>query len=181
MSIYNTKISYGSVSKLLHWTISIALIFMIVIGFYLKELSRFYTNIGMLHKSIGLILLAAMLVRFLWRCQNMSPVLPASVPRWQVRTSNFTHYVLYFLVFTMIFSGWVMSSAAGKAPNFFGMFLAPMPYIPLSTSLKIFGRNVHYYFGWILVALITLHILAAFKHHFINKDGVLRRMLPFGN
>ncbi len=178
MGIYNTKRSYGSVSKFLHWTISTTLIFMIVIGFYLKELKTLYTNISMLHKSIGIILLAVMLIRVFWRWKNTNPVLLESIPRWQARVSDFTHYALYILVFMMIFSGWIMSTAAGKPPNLFGMFHAPMPFIPLSASLKTFGRNAHYYLGWTLVALITLHFLAALKHHFINKDDVLRRMLP---
>ncbi|MDQ2994617.1 MAG: cytochrome b/b6 domain-containing protein, partial [Pseudomonadota bacterium] len=79
----------------------------------------------------------------------------------------------------MIASGWAKSTSSGYTPNFYGLFELPMPFIPVSDTIKDYAKEVHLTTVWIIIGLISAHILAALHHHFIDKDNVLRRMLPF--
>jgi len=174
--IRNTFTSYGVVSKLLHWLIFFLLIGMLTLGFFLEDIPKDYQGaIYNLHKVTGVTILFLMLIRLSWTLTNIKPLLPLDTPVWQRIAERIVHYSLYFFIILMALAGWVGSSAVRKYPHI-GGFTIEFP-VPESTVLKDFSFDIHYYVAFIIIGLISIHVLAALYHHFIKRDNVLRRML----
>lgn len=176
----NSEIQYGSVAQALHWVLAALMIGIIAVGYYMGGLAdddpsrgTFYS----LHKSTGILILALVIARITWRQFNRQPPLPESVLHWQKRTAHFVHWLLYGFMFAMPLSGWAMSSAAGKPIPFYGFFELP-PLIPKGSSYGGLAHDFHVLAWWGLLALITVHIIGAFLHHFYYRDTTLKRMLP---
>lgn len=170
---------YSPLSKLFHWVIALAVIGMLTMGFFLDDIpEQFQGTAYMLHKSTGITILFLMILRFIWIHAVGKPPLPVSIKPWEKILSRFVQYSFYALLVIMPLSGWIMSVAADKIPNYFGLFKAPLPGIEPNKSLAEFMAESHEIIAWILIAFITLHVLGALKHHFIDKDKVLKRMLP---
>lgn len=178
----NTETTYGSVAKWLHWLIFFFILGLLIAGFSLDFISDRPTKISVvvLHKAFGLTVLALVVLRIFWALSNIKPKLPTSIPAWQRFGSTSVHYVLYVLMLAMPLSGWMMATAANKAPSYFGLAVIPMPFVPVDKDLAKFANTSHWLLAWLIVGFVSLHILAALKHHFINKDNVLKRMLPGG-
>lgn len=178
MSLKNTTTSYGSVSRILHWLLFLLIIGMLIVGFLMGSLAKpFRFEVYTVHKSIGLCVLALMLFRIFWMSINPKPKLPLTTPRWQAIGAHTVQGLLYFILMAMPLSGWIMSTASDHIPSFFGWFKVPMPFIPLDKPLADTASSLHEIFAWTLIVLLLLHIGAALKHHYINKDDVLKRML----
>ena len=179
MPIRNTTTRWGSVAQLLHWVIVALIITQFVLGYK----AHWATGIAKLapvitHKSWGITILGLAIIRLVWRLMNPSPLLPADLKPWERAAAHVTHYGLYILLFVMPLTGWIASSARNFPVSWFGLVQLPdfvAPNRPLYDTLM----GIHYWLSWSLVAIATLHVLAAFKHHFFLKDDVLRRMLPF--
>ncbi len=177
--IKNTPTTYGSLSKFLHWTIALGVTFMLIIGFTMGSVAEpLSSKLYGYHEEVGLTILGILLFRIYWRWWNHVPALPNSIPRWQRAASTLTHYFLYIALIVMIGSGWAKSTSSGYTPNFYGLFELPMPFVPVSTSVKHLAKQIHITTLWIIISMLSLHILAALHHHFILKDNILRRMLP---
>jgi cytochrome b561 len=129
------------------------------------------------HKSIGLTIFALAVLRLLWRWYSPPPPFPAAMPRWQVNAARFTHYAFYALLFLLPISGLVMSAASNYPVSYFGLFTIPNVVAPDET-LKHIMKERHEMLFDILVAVAVVHVVAALKHHFVDRDDVLRRMLP---
>jgi cytochrome b561 len=172
-------IQYSSASKFFHWVIALAVILMLIVGFLLDDVpGSFKGTVYMLHKSTGITILFLMIIRFIWVHASGKPPLPETMRCWEVYLSRFVQYGFYVLLLLMPLSGWIMSVAADKTPVYFGLFKAPLPWIGTNKSLSDFMFESHSIIAWLLVGFITLHLLGALKHHFIDKDNVLRSMLP---
>ncbi|MDI1352354.1 MAG: cytochrome b [bacterium] len=170
---------YSAVSKWLHWIIALAVIAMLVMGFFLDDIPKEYKpNVYMLHKSTGILILFLMIIRFIWISLSGKPALPNSVAVWERFLSRFIQYGFYVLLIIMPLSGWIMSVAGNRVPVFFNLFNAPLPWVSPDKSLSEFMFESHQFIAWILIVFITLHVLGALKHHFIDKDNVLKSMLP---
>lgn len=177
--IKNTTTTYGSLSKFFHWTIALGVIFMLIVGFTMGSVAEpLSSKLYGYHEEVGLTILGILIFRIYWRWWNPVPVLPDTIPKWQRVASSFTHYLLYIALLVMIGSGWAKSTSSGYNPNFYGLFELPMPFVPVSTSVKHLAKEIHVTTVWIIISLVSLHILAALQHHFILKDNILRRMLP---
>lgn len=176
--IKNTKTRYGTLSRLLHWGVFLLVFGLIIIGFFMGDIGNKAVrgDVYTIHKFIGLSILTLMVFRLLWASLNPKPDMPKGTPTWERRAAHAGHYLLYAVVISMPLSGWIMASAANKAPKLFGASLA-FPGIPLSKPLAHNAANIHFILAWTIIALVCLHALAALKHHFINKDDVLKRML----
>lgn len=171
-------VAYARSIKILHWLIAALLILMLLGGFFVEAIPKASRgSFMMIHKSMGISILFLMLFRFFWVIYKGKPSLPETVPVWQRHLAHTVHYFLYFFVIAMPLVGWAMSMAANKVPIFWGLFALPLPFVPLSQALSAMLFEWHETIAWILIALLALHIAAAFKHHFINKDDVLKRML----
>lgn len=170
---------YHSVSKFLHWFIAFFIIAMLIVGFFLEDIPSDWQGLAYTgHKSIGITLLFLMIFRFFWVLRTGKPALPKTTPFWENALARSVQYALYVDVVAMVLIGWIMSTAAGYIPDYFGIYPWAFPGIepnePLAETLAI----AHEYGAWILIGLLVLHTAGALKHHIIDKDDVLRSMLP---
>lgn len=178
MQIKNTVDRYGFISKLLHWLLALAVIGMLIVGSLLDVLEG--PTQGAVygwHKSLGITILAFMILFILWSARNIKPRYPRDMPRLQITFASVVRYLLYIVVIAMCVSGWVFSTAKGKAPVVWGWFNLPAPFVPRSDSLGHTIKELHVYLAWTILGLLILHTIGALYHHFIRKDNVLKRML----
>ncbi len=176
----NTSERYGLVATLLHWLMGLAIIGMLAVGLYMTglELSPDKLKLYGLHKAIGITLLSAFILRVLWRLVNVIPSLPDAIPAWERWAAHASHFLLYTLMLAMPMTGWLMSSYAGFPVSVFGLFTMP-DLVAADKEMAEVMKEVHEWLAYGLIALITVHAGAALKHHFIDKDMILRRMLPW--
>ena len=170
---------YSTVSILLHWTIAVLLLVQILlVGDAMTEGDDARYWVG-LHKALGLSILALTVFRLGWRIVNPAMPLPAGTPRWHRLVARLTHGLFYAVLILLPLTGWLASSAVGRDIDWFGLFNWPL--IPIGGGRETAGTlmSVHVSLPKLFYGLVGLHVLAALKHHFINRDNVLRRMLPF--
>lgn len=175
----NSVESWGAVQKALHWTTALFVVGLVAVGWIMveREPGRRTFELYALHKSTGLALLALVLVRLAWRVTQPRPALPAAMPRWERRLAGVVHGSIYAVLVAMPLSGWVLHSASGLPLRWFG--LARVPAIaPRGDDLKLLAADVHYALAWLLALLVALHLAGVLKHRFIDRDDVLRGMLP---
>ena len=177
----NNATQWGWVSIALHWATVLAIIGLAIVGTQMDELptSLFKVKVYALHKSVGLTVLALTVLRLLWRLFAGAPAL-APMPRWQRLAAHASHVALYALLLAMPLSGWVLHSAsarAGYALKWFGLFKVPA-IAGYSPALKHLAHDVHEGLFKAILVVATIHVAAAFKHHFVDRDQTLRRMLP---
>jgi cytochrome b561 len=161
--------------------IAAALLGSFAVGLYMAELplSPLKLRIYSWHKWAGVTILLFVVLRLGWRLMHRPPELPAGMPAWQIRAAQATHVLLYVLMFAVPLSGWLMSSAKGFQTVYFGVL--PLPdLLAKNEDLGKLLEEVHELLNWSMAALVGAHIGAALKHHFVDRDDVLSRMLPFG-
>ncbi len=175
----NSEYEFGLVAKFFHWLMALAIIGMLILGLYMVGLGTTPNKFKLygIHKSVGATILAFAVLRLLWRAMNLIPKMPEHMPKWEKIGADLSHYALYVCMLFMPLSGWLMSSAAGFPVSVFGWFKLPDLIQPNADMRKLFG-TAHFYIAYTLIGLICLHVLAALKHHFIDKDNILKRMLP---
>lgn len=181
MILRNTTRSWGAVSKTLHWLIVLLLIMQWVIMERAEALTSLNDKvfvIGM-HKSFGMTIFALALVRLVWRWLNPVPSLDGRVNRWERGLAHLSHLLLYGLIFAMPLTGWLMSSARNFPVSWFGLFQFPDLVSP-DKALYERMNDLHHALFLVLVGVAVLHVAGALKHHFIDRNDVLKRMLPFG-
>ena len=171
--------TYGTVSKILHWLIGIAIIGMLIIGYTMTDMpnSPLKWKLFFWHKAMGFTILWLAAVRLWWRLKNPVPALPNSMPKWQVFLSDVTLWILYALMFIMPLSGLMLTIMGGYSVDYFGLFTIPA-ISKGETELSQIGLMIHTYGAYTIIGLIIFHILGGLYHHFIRKDNVLKRMLP---
>ena len=184
----NSPTRYGTIAMTLHWLIALAVIAMLVIGKIMADLDNDDPNrftLIQFHKSTGLTILFLTLLRIGWRLTNAVPPLPVAMRTWERWAAHSTHFVFYVLLLTIPLSGWTIasSSSLGIPTVWFGMFEVPnLPGIqdaPDRKDLHKQAQEMHELLGNLMILLFLLHVGAALKHHFWDRDSVLRHMLPF--
>jgi cytochrome b561 len=178
MHLKNTLTRYGAVAQLFHW----AIVALIITQFVLAERAeglRPAAKIPVLatHKSVGITILGLALLRLTWRLLNPVPPLPAGAPRWQDRAAHVSHFLLYALLFITPLLGWFMSSARAFSVSWFGLFTLPDFIEPNKATYQTL-HAAHEFMAKSLAVIAIVHAAAALKHHFLDRDNVLRRMLP---
>ena len=169
---------YSRGSRVFHWLIALLVILMLSGSFFLDDLpDRYISTAFMMHKSVGISILFLMVMRIFWIHHCGKPALPASMPVAERILARVVQYSLYASLLLMPLCGWIMSVAAQKTPSFFGLFSLPLPFIPANKNLSSLMETCHVTGAWIIITLLTLHIAGALKHHFIDKDRVMRSML----
>lgn len=181
MSIRNSSVRWGALSQLLHWLIVALICAQVVLALTAKELHPGHTRFALIgyHKSIGVTILALAVIRLLWRWTNPVPELPNSLKPHEKALARFTHAALYVILFAMPLSGWIGSSAHAFPVRWFNLFTVPA-IVGKNLTLSSEMGKVHYAFAILLGVVVSLHIVAALWHHFVQKDDTLRRMLPGG-
>ena len=171
---------YSSPAIAAHWLIALLIFAAFPLGLYMHELPLSPTKLKLYsyHKWIGMTVLGLFVLRVLWRLTHRPPA-PLPAPAWQHTAAEVTHRLLYVLMALVPLTGWLMSSAKGFQVVYLGVL--PIPdLIAKNPDLGEILEEVHESLNWLLFGLVGLHVAAALKHHLIDKDATLRRMLPFG-
>lgn len=171
---------YTGTAIALHWLLALGIVIAFGMGLTMTSMAGISpTKLKLFnwHKWLGVTLLALAALRLLWRLFHHAPPLPESVPRWQRKVAELTHYALYALMFAIPLSGYFYSLAAGFPVVYLGVVPLPVLIGP-NPELKPVLKAIHFWLNMGLVALVVAHIGAALKHHFIDRDDILRRMLP---
>ncbi len=173
---------YRAPAIALHWIIAAMIAGGFALGLVMSDLAISPQKLRLYawHKWSGITVLALVLLRVLWRLTHAVPPLPAGMPAWQVLAARVGHLGLYGLMLAIPLSGWLFSSASGYPVVYFGIKALQLPdLVAKNKALADVLKEVHELLNWTLAALVFVHIAAAIKHHWIDRDDTLRRMLPF--
>ncbi|WP_413111854.1 cytochrome b [Thaumasiovibrio sp. DFM-14] len=168
---------YDFTTILIHWVSALLVIGLFALGLWMVELnyySSWYRTAPHWHKSIGIIVAAVTALRLIWRLTHLAPPMQGS--RLVVFAAKFVHHLLYLLLFTLFISGYLISTADGRPISVFNWFEVPGIGSLFAQQADIAGL-IHYYTAWSMILLVALHALAALKHHLIDKDDTLIKML----
>ncbi len=179
MDLKSSQHSWGVITVLLHWGVATTVIGLFALGLWMTSLSYYdywYKQGPYIHKSIGLLLFLVMLIRLVWRRISAPPAPLANHALWERRLSHTVHLLLYILLLCTMFSGYFISTADGRAIALFNWFEVPAFTLGIEQQEEVAGA-VHLYMAVTAMLLVALHALGAFKHHFLDKDETLRRML----
>jgi cytochrome b561 len=181
MNFRNTTRYWGAVSKTLHWVIVVLIINQAVIASRAEGLPLGPDKLQALglHKSLGMTILGLAIIRLVWRWLNPVPTLDGLARTWERVAAHLSHFLLYALIFAVPLSGWLMSSARNFPVSWFGVFQFPDLVEPNKQFYELM-HDLHPLLFSALVLVALAHIAGALKHHFIDKNEVLKRMLPFG-
>lgn len=179
----DTASQLSKTTIILHWIVALSMIGLLGVGLYMEQTSTY--ALYPLHKSFGVIIFFVILARVIWRVMNGWPQPASQYQAWEHNLAKVVHWVLIIGTVAMPISGMMMSGAGGHGISVFGLeLLASNPdpanahkVIPLNKEMAEIGHTVHGLLGKVLIAAIVLHIAGALKHHLIDKDGTLRRML----
>jgi len=170
---------YTRTAILLHWLIALLIFTAFPLGVYMHELPfspdklRFYSW----HKWIGVSIFLLALVRLTWRSTHRPPPLPDLMAGWEKFAAHAVHFSLYALIIIIPLSGWLMSSAKGVQTVWLGVL--PLPdLLSKNKELGDLLKEVHESLNFLMLGLVLAHVGAALKHHFIERDNILSRMLP---
>lgn len=185
MLVKNTNKKYGVVSVIFHWGSAIYILLMLILGWVMTNMPAvgFDTTkikLILLHKAFGILFLLIVSLRMLWRLGNKQPAFSKKTPSWQKIIAIANLILLYFFMFALPVSGWVLSSAYGLPISFFGLFTLP----PVIAQNQFLGQRLitmHYWLGVMMVGFIFFHVLAALYHHFYLKDGALKKISWVGS
>ena len=170
---------YTRTAKSLHWLMALLIIGLVPLGLYMHELPLSPQKLQLYswHKWAGVTVFVLLLVRVSWRLTHQPPALPWHMSKTEQLAAHAGHIVLYLLMLAIPVSGWLMSSAKGIQTVWFGV----LPIPDLLAKDKELGNalaELHEILSWTMVAVLVAHVGAALKHHFIDKDDVLKRMMP---
>lgn len=177
MGMRNTATEYGVVAKLLHWVVALGIVAMIALGLLQDELGegQLKGDLEMLHASVGMVLLALMIVRLAWRFGNDVPAHPAGMPAMQKRIADVVHWGLYALIFLQLGSGSLALAYDGDPLPFFGLCELSLPLAENHDLHEVF-EELHEG-AWIALAVLALlHVGGALYNHVVLGNDVLRRM-----
>jgi len=179
----NAEEEWGGVAKAFHWTMALLIIGSSIFILHVNDSTWWFKSTPLIfiqyihwHKVFGLLALALVLLRLLWRRREVLPVTCELTP-FEQKWSHRAHVALYVLMIAVPLSGWISSSLFGSPTKVFGLFEIP-PITPKYKPALPAAYWTHFALSWALLTLIVLHIGAALYHHFVRKDRVLRAMLP---
>lgn len=171
---------YTRTAILFHWLIALLIIGTFSLGLVMTDIAgitptklRYYSW----HKWAGVTIFALAVLRLLWRLNNAPPTYPPGMPIWQKAAAHGLHALLYVLIFAVPLSGYFYTLSAGIPVVYFGLFELPV-LIEANAALKPVLREVHFWLNMVLAGAVGIHVAAALKHQLIDRDGIMRRMLP---
>jgi len=177
MKLVNNVEGYGLVSILLHWIMAIVIIALFILGHYMVDLTYYdpwYIKAPNVHRSVGVIVTALLVLRLTWRLSNYRPKLMGR--QWEQKTALMVHRLFYILLTAIIVSGYLITTADGQGVSVFGYFSIPAIITGLINQEDTAGL-LHEWLANILIALAIFHGMAALKHQIIDRDSTLQRIL----
>ena len=178
MALRSDNTGFGSITKNLHWVMAALFISVFSVGWYMDFLPLGMAKLEWMsrHKSLGVTVLMLAVLRILWRLYEPTPAALGKHPVERL-AAKLGHLGLYAVMIAMPLTGWMMSSAANFPVSVFGLFTLPNLVAPDQGLFETL-RTAHFILSWAIVVLVLGHVAAALKHHFIDRDATLRRMLP---
>jgi cytochrome b561 len=178
--IRNDVESWGPVAKLFHWGMAALIFAQIALGLTAVSWRVSPTKLDLFvwHKSIGMLILALLALRLLWRLSNRAPELPWEMPLWERAGAHASHILLYALMIALPLTGWVISSASNVPFRIFWTIPLPAITAPDKAVSDLFA-TIHGWLVTLLALVLVAHIGAALRHHYVKRDTVLSRMLPW--
>ncbi len=179
MSWRNESDEYGWIAIALHWIAAIVIVGLFALGLWMTDLrytDPWYNRAPDIHKSVGVLLIALIAFRLLWRWTNPLPAFEAGMPAWERLAARGAHVLMYLLMVVVLASGYLIPTADGTWISVFGWFSTPPVVLGIERQEDLAGW-VHYWSAWALIALAAVHTLAALKHHFLERDRTLKKML----
>ena len=181
--IKNTEQSYGKIAVIFHWLTAFVVFGLFALGLWMVDLtyySEWYKTAPHIHRSIGLLLALVVIARLIWRKMNLQPQPLSTHSAWEIKTAHLVHGFLYLGLFLMFITGYLISTAKGQAVDIFNW--VSIPAIITADQLGINNLEdkmgeIHEILAYILIGIVSLHAIAGLKHHFIDKDSTLLRML----
>lgn len=180
-TVISTRSRYSAIAMILHWAIAISVIVNWRIAEAAEHASKEESQAIMSnHMALGMIILVLTVLRIGWRLINPPPPLSSHLKAWEVALAKVTHSLFYILLISLPLLGWIAMSSYGQGISIFGMF--EWPALPLAQDQDAAGTvfDIHATLGTAMLVLIGLHLLGVIKHTFLDRDGNLFRMLPFG-
>ena len=177
--MFNTINRFGLVSIILHWSMAVAIFGLFALGWYMVDLTYYdalYKTLPEIHKSIGILFGAVLIFRLGWKVINITPKFEDNLTSFERFAARAAHLGLYGLMFLIVVSGYLISTADASGISVFDFFQVPATITSIPEQEDIAGL-VHKYLAYVIIGLTVLHTAAALKHHFINKDNTLRKML----
>lgn len=171
---------YTNTAILLHWLMALLIVAAFLLGLTMVDipgLTPTKLKYFSWHKWLGITVLALACLRLLWRLTHQAPAYPAGMPAWQHKAAAALHGVLYLSIFAVPLSGYFYSLAAGVPVVYLGLIPMPVLIAP-DAELKPLLKSVHYALNMLVLGGVGMHVLAALKHQFIDRDGVFKRILP---
>lgn len=179
MHLRNSFNRYGLVPVFIHWLVAIAVFGLFALGYWMVDLTYYddwYRQGPDIHRSIGILLFAVMVFRVLWRLVDPAPSSLPNHQRWEILAAHAAHGLLYVLLFISMVSGYLISTADGSSISVFDWFEVPSVTGQVKGMEEIAG-SIHYWSTWAIMVLAGIHALGALKHHVVDRDRTLLRML----
>ena len=168
--------NYNLTARIIHWISALVIIAMFILGLWMMELtyySEWYKIAPFWHKSVGILLAGLTIFRFVWKV--ISPVPKVEGKPYEIMAAKAAHLLMYVLLFVLFASGYLISTSDGRGIDVFGWFLIPGAGELFPDQSDIAGQ-IHYYVALALIGLAVIHVVAALKHHFIDRDNTLKKM-----
>ena len=179
MELKDSSKKYGWFSKLLHWVVALTMIGLFVLGYWMRTLdyySPYYQTAPHIHESIGLLMFIVVPAFMIWRYRNANPSDEHLKP-YERLLAGMMKKTLYLIMFALLVTGYLLATVGDASVALFNWF--EIPAMVTINDSKLLVGNLHEYFAYILMALAAFHAAAALKHHFIDRDDTLKRILPF--
>jgi len=172
--------SWNATAKVFHWAMAALIFAQIALGLVAVawHVSPRKLDLLVWHKSIGMLILALLALRLAWRLAHRAPELPWEMPLWERAGAHFSHFLLYVLMIALPVTGWVISSASNVPFRIFWTIPLPAIAAPDKAVADLFA-TVHGWLVTLLAVVLFAHVGAALRHHYVKKDTVLSRMLPW--
>jgi cytochrome b561 len=163
----------------LHWLVAGLVVCAFALGWVMTDLAISPLRVKMFnwHKWVGMTILALAAIRTLWRLTHPAPPL-LPMPAWQRVSAHALHGLLYVLMFAIPLSGWAYSNATGYPIVYLGLLRLPN-LVERNKQLGVQLQELHEALGWVLLGVVVIHALAALKHHFVDRDDTLKRMMSW--
>ena len=176
--LFNSSARFGAITIAIHWVSAVVIIGQFCTGLYMLSLDYYdpyYNVLPHYHKSIGILFAVLLFIRILWTAVNPRPVPAKGVSDWEHKMALFTHKTLLGLLITVVVFGYLISTADGSSIRVFNLFEVPATLS--SANQEDWAGELHYWFALSVILLSGVHALAALKHHFIDRNETLVRML----
>jgi Cytochrome B561 len=179
VQLKNDSNSYGWLHVLLHWWTALAVVGLFALGLWMHDLDYYhewYRTAPYIHKSVGVVLILTLIFRFYWRLNNGVPNSIETHKSWEKKLAKLMHWLFYGLIFSMFFSGYFITTAKGQSLEVLGFIAIPATLTGIENLEDIAGE-IHELTAFSIIWLAVLHAVAAIKHHLVDKDRTLLRIL----